>query len=120
MHCGRHIFLADTHEKDGESPWVSPTCSEMQTQMAGGPVRIPTIRVQAESGGSSFSVPPVPPMSSILLLQKECHTGLQVVSPVGATHCCALPVGVSGCTKPPPLMVFKLTSDRNNILGSNL
>ena len=120
MHCGGLIFSTDTHEKDEESPWVSPTCSVMPVQVAGGPVRTPMIRVQAEMGGSSFSVPLEPPMSPVLPLQEECRTGLQVVSPIGATQCCASPVGVSGCTEPPPLMVFRLTSNRNSILGSNL
>ena len=79
--CGGHIFSADTHEKDRESPRVSPVCSVMPSQVVGGPVRTPAVRVQAEMGGSSSSVPP---MSPVLPLQEEYRTELQMVSPVGA------------------------------------
>ena len=117
--CGENLFSIDTHEKDGESPWVSTKCFVMPTQVAGGPVRSPAVWVQAEMGGSSFLVLPEPSMSLVLPLQMECSTGLQVVLPVGVTQCCVSPVGVSGCLKSPPLMVFRLTSNRNSILGSN-
>ena len=41
-----------------------------------------------------------------------------MVSPVGVTQCCALLVGVLGCSKSTPLMVFRRTSDQNSFLGS--
>ena len=43
-----------------------------------------------------------------------------MVSPVGVTQCCASLVGVLGCSKSTPLMVFRRTSDQNSFLGSIL
>ena len=137
VNCVRPIISVDTHEKAGESPGVSLTSSEMPIQVARGPVRSPKVWVQAENGGTSFSMPLVLPMSLVLPIQEECRTGIQVVlptqvvSPVGATQadadgvvpthqCCASPVGVSGCTESPPIMVFRLSLDWNCILGSIL
>ena len=78
--CGENLFSTDTHEKDGKSPWASTKCSMMPTQVARGSMRSPTVQVQAEMGGVSFSVLPMSPISP---LQMECSTELQVVSPVG-------------------------------------
>ena len=86
---------------------MSTKCFVMPIQVAGGPVRSPAVRVQAKMGGLSFSVLPEPP-----------STGLQVVSLILVTQRCALPVGVLGCSKSLLLMVFRLTSNRNSILGS--
>ena len=117
--CGENLFSTNTHEKDEESPWVSTKCSVMPTQVAGGPVRSSAVWVQAEMGGSSFLVLPEPLMSPVSPLHLECSTRLKVVLPVGVTQCCVSPIGVSGCSKSPSLMVFRLTSDWNSILGSN-
>ena len=74
--CGENLFSTETHEKDGESPWVSMKCSMMLTQVAGGSVRSPAVQVQAEMGGVSFSVLSELPMSPVSPLQMECSTGL--------------------------------------------
>ena len=85
--------------------------------MAGGLRWSPEVRVQAAYGGSCLSVSLVPPMSPTLQKQVVRRTGVLVVSPYlgGASL-----VGVSRWIESPPMMVFKLNSDRNSILGSNL
>ena len=77
----------------------------------------PEVRVQAAYGGLRLSVSLVPPMSPALQKQVVRRIGVLVVSPYlgGASL-----VGVSRWTESPPVMVFKLSSDRNSILGSNL
>ena len=77
----------------------------------------PEVRVQAAYGGSCLSVSLVPPMSPALQKQVVRRTRVLVVSPyLGGTSL----VGVLRWTKSPSVMVFKLSSDQNSILGSNL
>ena len=89
---------------------------EMPTQVAGGLGWSSEVRVQAVHGGWCLSVSLVPPMSPALLIQVVHRTGGQVVSPhLGG----ASPVGVSGWIESPLVMVFRLSSNRNSILGFN-
>ena len=49
----------------------------------------------------------MPLMSPVFSIQVECQ-------------CCASSVEVSGCIESPLTMVFRFSSDRNSILGSNM
>ena len=89
---------------------------EMPTQVAGSLGWSLEVWVQAAYGGSCLLVSPVLPMSPALLIQVLHRTRVLVVLPhLGG----ASPVRVSGWTESPPVMVFRLSSDRNSILGSN-
>ena len=115
--CVEPLSSTDIHEKAGESPKASPIGFEVPTQVAKGLRWSPEVQVQAVYGGSCLSLSLVPPMSPALQKQVVHRTGVLVVSPYmgGASL-----VGVSRWTESPPVMVFRLSSYPNSILGSNL
>ena len=97
------VPIPSTSYPDGleENPTVSSSCSMAPVEMS-----------RSENEGS-FSVSQLHVVSLMTAMQTDADGGLL------AQPWYALPVGVLGCTKNLQHIVFRYSSNRNSVLGSN-